>query len=583
MPYDHDLERPTYTSSRRGAPPPPMHSPSHEHRLPNKGGCDAYEENRHPNGATRRGRERTMNSPPPLGKHRSRMAPPRDSPPRRDARPTPERADYRKGYEAAKIEILRSLSGATDDNLSRHASRERRPDSPPRRSRERSSPSRRERRASPERRSRERRPDSPPRRERRQASPERRSRPASPERRSRQASPERRSRQASPERRSRQRAASREGRRDGSRRADSQERGRDRREDSRTRSDGSRTRKGDPRRDNALRRSEETWERSSARAEAVMRRRSPTPDSRRRSPSPGERKDEDDFSLAPATRGVLMDDDASKASEAASELTADEISSPIKPLRSMKATSTRGRLQMMAFEGVTDVPSPLEPSEDRKIPLLQCFMERKKSTFGPQELTLKLQSDDRALLVARKTSRSGNYHIFDATRGQVGAYSKKGGNYLGKLIAPKNTDLGGGSAHHRVLVDGTQRKLEHALFIHKRTSTITSFVDGAKPRQVSVALPGTSAKAELLKRFSHSDDSLTVLEQRQPKLVDGQYSLNFYGRATVASVKNFQLVPGLADDTVVYQLGKVGDHEFNLDFAPPFTPFSAFALAVSQF
>ena len=74
-----------------------------------------------------------------------------------------------------------------------------------------------------------------------------------------------------------------------------------------------------------------------------------------------------------------------------------------------------------------------------------------------------------------------------------------------------------------------------------------------------------------------------MLEQRQPKLVDGQYSLNFYGRATVASVKNFQLVPGLSDDTVVFQLGKIGDHDFNLDFAPPFTPFSAFALAVSQF
>ena len=101
--------------------------------------------------------------------------------------------------------------------------------------------------------------------------------------------------------------------------------------------------------------------------------------------------------------------------------------------------------------------------------------------------------------------------------------------------------------------------------------------------QVSVALPGNSAKSELLTRFSHSDEKLTVLEQRQPKLVDGQYSLNFYGRATVASVKNFQLVPGLSDDTVVFQLGKIGDHDFNLDFAPPFTPFSAFALAVSQF
>jgi len=282
----------------------------------------------------------------------------------------------------------------------------------------------------------------------------------------------------------------------------------------------------------------------------------------------------------------LMDDDAvSEASEAASELTADDDAlSPVKPLRAMSKTSTRGRLQPMAFEDVLTVPTPLEPPSIRKIPLLQCFLERKKSTFGSGELTLKFE--DKTLLVAKKTSRSGNYHIFDATCGRIGGgFSKKGGNYLGKIMAPKGTgvDLGGGSAHHRVLVDGSQQKNEHALFIHKRTSTLTSFVDGAKPRQVSVALPGDSAKSDLLTRFSHSDDKLTVLEQRQPKLVDGQYSLNFYGRATVASVKNFQLVPGLSDDTVVFQLGKIGDHDFNLDFAPPFTPFSAFALAVSQF
>jgi tubby-related protein 1 len=280
----------------------------------------------------------------------------------------------------------------------------------------------------------------------------------------------------------------------------------------------------------------------------------------------------------------MDDDDVSEASEAASELTADDVTSPVKPLRALSKTSTRGRLQAMAFEDVLTVPTPLEPPCGRKIPLLQCFLERKKSTFGSGELTLKFE--DKTLLVAKKTSRSGNYHIFDATRGRIGGgFSKKGGNYLGKIMAPKGSgvDLGGGSAHHRVLVDGSQQKNEHALFIHKRTSTLTSFVDGAKPRQVSVALPGSSTKSDLLTRFSHSDEKLTVLEQRQPKLVDGQYSLNFYGRATVASVKNFQLVPGINDDTVVFQLGKVGDHDFNLDFAPPFTPFSAFALAVSQF
>ena len=559
--HDNDLERPAYRSQRRGAPPPPSHSPSQEYR--SRKGRDDYErENRHPNdGDTRRRNKRR--SPPPLGDaRRRRMAPPADSPPPRgrDTRPTPEREDYRKGYEAAKKEMLRNLSGATDEGPSRDTSRaRRRDDSPPPRRRD-ESPVRR-RRDSPERRER-RRDDSPPRRTRAD-SPSRRER--------RRDSPERRSRE-------RRRDDSREGRREPSR--------------NRGRAESREGRRGDDsvwrERDEALRRSEETWQRSEARAQAAApRRRSPTPDNRRRrSPSPECKEADDDYSLAPATRGVLMDDDAvSEASEAASELTADDDAlSPVKPLRAMSKTSTRGRLQPMAFEDVLSVPTPLEPPSIRKIPLLQCFLERKKSTFGSGELTLKFE--DKTLLVAKKTSRSGNYHIFDATCGRIGGgFSKKGGNYLGKIMAPKGTgvDLGGGSAHHRVLVDGSQQKNEHALFIHKRTSTLTSFVDGAKPRQVSVALPGNSAKSDLLTRFSHSDDKLTVLEQRQPKLVDGQYSLNFYGRATVASVKNFQLVPGLSDDTVVFQLGKIGDHDFNLDFAPPFTPFSAFALAVSQF
>ena len=112
---------------------------------------------------------------------------------------------------------------------------------------------------------------------------------------------------------------------------------------------------------------------------------------------------------------------------------------------------------------------------------------------------------------------------------------------------------------------------------------MTSFVDGAKPRQVSVALPGNSAKSELLTRFSHSDDKLTVLEQRQPKLVDGQYSLNFYGRATVASVKNFQLVHEDNLDHVMLQFGKVGKDVFTMDFQHPMSALQAFAICLTSF
>ena len=39
--HDNDLERPTYRSERRGAPPPPSHSPSQEYRS-RKGRDDEY-------------------------------------------------------------------------------------------------------------------------------------------------------------------------------------------------------------------------------------------------------------------------------------------------------------------------------------------------------------------------------------------------------------------------------------------------------------------------------------------------------------------------------------------------------------
>ena len=80
------------------------------------------------------------------------MAPPADSPPPRgrDTRPTPEREAYRKGYAAAKKEMLRNLSGATDEGPSRDTSRardtsrgRRRDDSPVRRERRRDAPPRR--------------------------------------------------------------------------------------------------------------------------------------------------------------------------------------------------------------------------------------------------------------------------------------------------------------------------------------------------------------------------------------------------------------------------------------------------------
>lgn len=70
------------------------------------------------------------------------------------------------------------------------------------------------------------------------------------------------------------------------------------------------------------------------------------------------------------------------------------------------------------------------------------------------------------------------------------------------------------------------------------------------------------------------------------------WCLNFHGRVTVASVKNFQLVasvdpsqPGAKGDeeTVLLQFGKVGDDMFTMDYRQPLSAFAAFAICLTSF
>ncbi len=74
---------------------------------------------------------------------------------------------------------------------------------------------------------------------------------------------------------------------------------------------------------------------------------------------------------------------------------------------------------------------------------------------------------------------------------------------------------------------------------------------------------------------------------RDPVKRNGKYSFDFRGRGKVASVKNFQLQeaadPGRRSKKadIVLQFAKVSANRFHLDFAAPFTPTTAFALAVS--
>ncbi|XP_073029598.1 tubby-like F-box protein 7 isoform X2 [Primulina eburnea] len=87
---------------------------------------------------------------------------------------------------------------------------------------------------------------------------------------------------------------------------------------------------------------------------------------------------------------------------------------------------------------------------------------------------------------------------------------------------------------------------------------------------------------------------LTVLKNKSPRWHEHLecWCLNFHGRVTVASVKNFQLVatmdqsqPGGKGDeeTVLLQFGKVGDDTFSMDYRQPLSAFQAFAICLTSF
>ncbi|KAK6934139.1 F-box domain [Dillenia turbinata] len=97
-----------------------------------------------------------------------------------------------------------------------------------------------------------------------------------------------------------------------------------------------------------------------------------------------------------------------------------------------------------------------------------------------------------------------------------------------------------------------------------------------------------------MKKLESSVSGHTVLRNKAPRWHEHLqcWCLNFHGRVTVASVKNFQLVatvdpsqPGGKGDeeTVLLQFGKVGDDTFTMDYRQPLSAFQAFAICLTSF
>uniref|UniRef100_H2LPN9 TUB like protein 1b n=2 Tax=Oryzias latipes TaxID=8090 RepID=H2LPN9_ORYLA len=207
---------------------------------------------------------------------------------------------------------------------------------------------------------------------------------------------------------------------------------------------------------------------------------------------------------------------------------------------------------------------------------------------------LHLDNDKKTFLLAgrkRKKSTTSNYLIsIDATD-----LSRGGENFVGKLsnlMGTKFTVFDNALNPERALPDMSNARQELAGIIYE-----TNVLGMKGPRRMTVIIPGMNKDSErvplrprnecdgLLIRYQNRRmDNLIELHNKTPVWNEetASHVLNFNGRVTQASVKNFQIVHN-KDDYIVMQFGRIADDIFTLDYNYPMCAVQAFAIALSSF
>uniref|UniRef100_UPI00398E7994 tubby-related protein 3-like n=1 Tax=Pristiophorus japonicus TaxID=55135 RepID=UPI00398E7994 len=118
------------------------------------------------------------------------------------------------------------------------------------------------------------------------------------------------------------------------------------------------------------------------------------------------------------------------------------------------------------------------------------------------------------------------------------------------------------------------------------------------PRKMIVIIPGMSLDNErvcirpknehetLLTRWQNKNmENIIELHNKAPVWNEDtqSYVLNFHGRVTQASVKNFQIIHANDPDYIIMQFGRVADDVFTMDYTYPMCPLQAFAVSLSSF
>ncbi|KAI1702741.1 tub family domain-containing protein [Ditylenchus destructor] len=221
----------------------------------------------------------------------------------------------------------------------------------------------------------------------------------------------------------------------------------------------------------------------------------------------------------------------------------------------------------------------------------------------------------------RKKSATANYLIStdptDLSRNARSYVAKVRSNALGTAF----TIYGNGENPKKASVIGDSIRQELAAVIYE-----TNILGLKGPRKMTIIIPGIyndekhnivrpvivrpiSERDSILERHKqHRLDEMVVLNNKQPVWNEDtqSYVLNFHGRVTQASVKNFQIVhcleapatankqlqssahPGIPitpepAEYIVMQFGRIDNESFTMDVRYPLSPVQAFGIAMTSF
>ncbi|GMF20694.1 unnamed protein product [Phytophthora lilii] len=216
------------------------------------------------------------------------------------------------------------------------------------------------------------------------------------------------------------------------------------------------------------------------------------------------------------------------------------------------------------------------------------------------------QEEDKFLLAARRQVRSNmtaNYTICtDKECTDAKRIGRMGSNFLGTCFTLYDNGRDPQKlAKVQDAVSSDDAVVQNVLQIREELGCVTYEPNRTSvgPRKMRVVIPdvdeeGGSSKIvrpmsrqdRLVTRLSTGDmKDLMRFSNREPVFREdlGAYCLDFGGRVSMASVKNFQLIssedPSMGN---ILQFGRVADDMFTMDFQWPLSPFQAFAICLSS-